>query len=453
MNGRSTINVADAIDASRIGGFHIGLFLLCAACLIMDGFDVQVIGAVAPEIIRELKLSPQQMGFFTTAGLVGILVGAFLFSVLGDRLGRRPILIVATLCFSGLTLATGLVSSLTQLVVLRFFAGVGLGGIMPNIVALVGEYSPRRSRVLIVMLVQNGFNIGAMLVGFVALWLIPAYGWRYVFYVGGIIPLVLGLLMLIALPESLQFLALRKSDTAALVRWLKRVDPAIPATPSTSYIVPEKPADGVPVTELFRDGRATGTTLLWIINFMNLVNLYFLSQWLPTVFRNAGMSQANAIWVGTTLQGGGVVGTLLLGWAISRLGYVRVLTVSFGIGCAAVALIGQAGSLTMLFAIVFTAGLTIVGGQGALNALAAAFYPTDLRSTGIGSALGAGRTGAIAGQPVAAALVGRGWLPPQLFLAAALPAFVTTTAVFALRRYVKPQGGQVMNAVELEAGG
>ncbi len=290
------------------------------------------------------------------------------------------------------------------------------------------------------MLIQNGFNIGAMLGGFVALVLVPQFGWRSVFYFGGVVPLVLGALMLLLLPESLQFLALTRRNPAALAKWLRRVDPGIQVTPATQYVIPEKPERGAPVTQLFREGRATGTTLIWISNFMNLVNLYFLAQWLPTVFGNAGMSQTNRIWVGTTLQAGGVVGTLLLGWLISRFGYVRVLTVSFGLGCVAVALIGQPVSLTLLFAIVFVAGLCIVGGQGGLNALAASFYPTALRSTGIGSALGVGRMGAISGQPVAAALVERGLPPSTLFLVAAVPAMVTTTAVFALRRYVRAQG-------------
>jgi AAHS family 4-hydroxybenzoate transporter-like MFS transporter len=446
MNSPATINIADAVDNSRVRGFQIGIFTLCAACLIMDGFDVQAIGYVAPEIIREMELTPAQMGALTSAGLIGILVGAFLFSILGDRLGRRPVLIAATFCFSALTLATGFASSLAELVTLRFVAGIGLGGIMPNLVALVGEYSPRRSRVFIMMLIQNGFNVGAMLGGFVALWLVPQFGWRSVFYFGGVVPLVLGAMMLLFLPESLQFLALKSKSTNRLVRWLKRVDPAIPATEASRFVVPEKPQGGVPVTQLFQEGRATGTALLWTINFMNLVVLYFLAQWLPTVFGNAGMSQSNRIWVGTTLQAGGVVGTLALGWLISKFGYTQTLTVSFGIGCVAVAFIGQPMALSLLFAVVFVAGFCIVGGQGGLNALAASFYPTELRSTGIGSALGVGRLGAIFGQPAAGFLVGRAWPPAALFLAAAAPAMVTASALFVLRRYVKPQGGQVVAA-------
>jgi AAHS family 4-hydroxybenzoate transporter-like MFS transporter len=443
MERPGTINIADTVDNSRVGGFQIGIFALCAACLIMDGFDVQVIGVVAPEVRGEFGLSPGQMGAITTAGLVGILAGAFLFSMLGDRIGRRPVLIAATLYFSALTLATGFVTSLEQFVALRFLGGIGLGGIMPNLVALVGEYSPKRSRVFITMLIQNGFNIGAMLVGFAGLYLIPNFGWRSVFYVGGAVPLVIGLFMYVSLPESLQFLALQRKRDGRLGKWLMRVDPTVTVTPATEFIVREKPSRGVSVAQLFKSGRASGTSILWTINFMNLVILYFLSQWLPIVFRDAGMSQANAIWVATTLQGGGVVGTLALGWLISKFGYIRVLTTSFGIGCVAVALIGQPLALAILFPVVFIAGFCVVGGQGGLNSLAAAFYPTDMRSTGIGSALGVGRLGAILGQPVAAAMLARGWLPPALLLAAAVPAAITSAAVFAMRSRVTDKGDQV----------
>lgn len=442
MERPGAINIADTVDNSRVGGFQIGIFVLCAACLIMDGFDVQLMGVVAPEIRDEFGLSPVQLGYAATAGLVGILVGAFLFSILGDRVGRRPVLIIATLYFSVITLATGFIGSLAPLVVLRFLGGIGLGGIMPNLVALVGEYSPTRSRAFITMVVQNGFNIGAMLVGLSSLYLIPEFGWRAVFYVGGAIPLVIGVMMLVALPESLQFLALQGSKDGRLGKWLKRVDPSLTITPQTTFIARERPTGGASVGQLFQEGRATGTSLLWTVNFMNLVILYFLSQWLPIVFRNAGMSQTNAIWVATTLQGGGVVGTLVLGWLISKFGYVRTLTASFGVGFIAVALIGQFSSLGILFSVVFVAGFCVVGGQGGLNSLAANFYPTSVRSTGIGSALGIGRLGAIFGQPAAAALLARGLTPASLLLVASLPAAVTSLSVFALRNQVKSQGGQ-----------
>jgi AAHS family 4-hydroxybenzoate transporter-like MFS transporter len=259
MERTNTINIADTVDNSRVGGFQVGIFALCAACLIMDGFDVQIMGVVAPEIVGEFELSTVQMGYATTAGLLGILLGAFLFSILGDRFGRRPVLIVATLYFAVITLATGFVQSLTPLVVLRFLGGIGLGGIMPNLVALVGEYSPKRSRAFITMLVQNGFNIGAMLVGLSSLYLIPEFGWRTVFFVGGTIPIVIGLAMLVFLPESLQFLALRGTRDARLAKWLKRVDPSVVVTAETQLVSRDQAAPGVPVAQLFHAGRAVGT--------------------------------------------------------------------------------------------------------------------------------------------------------------------------------------------------
>ena len=439
MKTPTTVNIADVIDNHSIGAFQVGLFALCAACLIMDGFDVQAVGYTAPEIIRQLHISASHMAPVTTAGLVGVLVGSLLFSIVADRIGRRPVLIAATFCFSILTLLTGRAQSVAQLVAIRFLAGVGLGGIMPNVVALVGEYSPRRLRVFLMVLISNGFNVGAMSAGFIAARLMPEFGWPSVFYFGGVIPLLIGVLMLFALPESLQFLALRGERMDAVGRWLRRIDPNSAAL-GAAYVIPEKPERGGPLVHLFREGRATGTTLLWIINFMNLLNLYFLSSWLTTVFRDAGYSLTNAVYIGTTLQAGGTIGTLVLGWLVGRRGFDRILPISFAVACVSIGLIGQpALSVGFLFVTVFVAGFCVLGGQGALNALAATFYPTDLRSTGIGFALGVGRLGAIVGQPIAGLLLAHHWAARELFLAAALPALIATVAMFSLRWFTKLQ--------------
>jgi AAHS family 4-hydroxybenzoate transporter-like MFS transporter len=437
MNRPDTVNIPDVIDNSRIGSLQITLFALCAACLILDGFDVQATGYVAADMSRDLALSGTEFSYVASAGLVGILVGALFFGGLGDKYGRRPVLIAATLAFSILTLLTGFAQSLEQLIVIRVLAGIGLGGIMPNVVALVGEYSPMRSRAFLMMFISNGFNVGAVLGGFVSRVLIPDYGWRAVFYFGGIVPIFIAAFMYWGLPESLQFLALKGGRESAIRKWLSRIDPSLRLTPSTQYQVPEKPSAGVPVGRLFAEGRAKGTTLLWVINFMNLVVLYFLAQWLPRVFTAIGFSQTDAIWIGTTLQIGGAIGTLFLGWMIGRHGYIRVLTSSFALGVIAVAAIGQEMSIGVLFVVVFIAGFCIVGGQAGLNALAATFYPTDLRSTGVGYALGIGRVGGIVAQPVAGGLVDRGWVARQLLLAAAIPAAVTVVGLVGMGRQLK----------------
>jgi MFS transporter, AAHS family, 4-hydroxybenzoate transporter len=434
-----TVDISEVLDRSKIGAFQVGVFILCGLCLIMDGFDVQALGYLAPAIIKDWKLPAAQMGPVLSAALVGILVGSILFSMLADRFGRRPVLIVATLFFSLITLWTGLASSVSELRLARFIAGVGLGGIMPNAVALVGEYTPRRWRVLMMIVVSNGFNVGAIVAGLVSARLIPVFGWRSVFYFGAALPLVIGLIMLWFLPESMQFLAVRGNNPSKLKKWLARINPAAAGNKDARYIVREEKAHGVPLIHLFYEGRAIGTSLLWIINFMNLLNLYFLASWLPTVVSASYSIQTSAL-VGTTLQIGGTLGTFLFAFLVGRVGFVPVLGSAFTIACLSIALIGQpALSLALLFAVVFAAGFCVVGGQGAVNALAATYYPTHLRSTGVGSGLGIGRIGGIVGPLFAGALIGAGWAPREIFYAAAVPAAVSAVTMFSLRWVMKPE--------------
>jgi AAHS family 4-hydroxybenzoate transporter-like MFS transporter len=242
-------------------------------------------------------------------------------------------------------------------------------------------------------------------------------------------------------PESLQFLALRNKKPATIAKWLKRVDPSAPVSPDTNYEVREQNArSGLPVFHLFREGRAAATTLLWIANFLNVLNAYFLASWLPTVVRDAGHPTSTAVLVGTSVQVGGTIGGLVLGWFVQRLGFVSILTTCFLLACGNLALIGQpALPLAILFTAAFLAGLGIFGGQAALNALEATYYPTSLRSTGVGSGLAIGRVGAIIGPTVAGALMGRHWTTEQLFNAAAIPALISALAIFSLRWFLQPR--------------
>ena len=444
MQPSAPVNVSDVIARSRIGPFQIGLFILCALCLIMDGFDVQAIGFVAPKLIEEWKISGALLGSVLSAALVGVLFGSILLSMLADRIGRRPVLIGACLFFSVVTLLTARVESVPQLLVIRFIAGLGLGSIMPNAMALVSEYCPPRVRVSAIVIVGTGFTAGAMVAGFVSFWLIPRFGWRSVFYFGGAVPLVIGTLMFFLLPESLQFLALHGESPDKLARWLRRVDPNVAVTRDSEFVVREQRLRGVPLVKLFQQGRAPGTLLLWTVYFMNLLNLYFLSSWLPTVatplVKAAGVSASYASLIGTTLQVGGVLGAVVFGWLINRFGFVKVLATCFAMACVCIALIGQPGlSLALLFLVVFLAGLGIVGSQSGLNALAATLYPTDLRSTGIGSGLGVGRLGSIVGPVLAGQLISAHWTTQSLFLAAAVPALISALVMIAMRWVIQPQ--------------
>ena len=439
METAKTIDISEVLESNKISPFQIGVFVLCGLCLIMDGFDVQALGYLAPAIIKDWQLAPAQMGPVLSAALFGILVGSILFSMLADKIGRRPVLIVATLFFSFVTLMTARANSVAELRTIRFIAGLGLGGIMPNAVALVGEYTPRKLRVLMMLVVSNGFNLGAVIGGLVSAWMVQDFGWRSVFYVGGTIPLVIGTLMFFLLPESLQFLVLRGGKAEKVAGWVKRIDKTAAIDANTKFVLKEEKGRGVPILHLFSDGRALGTALLWIINFMNLLNLYFMASWLPTIVSASYTLRASQL-VGTTLQVGGVIGTFVFSWLIGRFGFIPVLASAFFTACVSIALIGQPGmALVLLFGVVFIAGFCIVGGQGAINALAATYYPTHLRSTGVGSGLGVGRIGGIVGPYVAGALVGAGWTPRQIFYTAAIPALISAITMLSLRWVMKPQ--------------
>jgi len=439
MRTPAQINISEVVGNSSFGGFQLGLCILCGLCLIMDGFDVQAMGYVAPAILKEWHVPNAQFGPVFGAGLFGILVGSLLFSMLADKIGRRPVLIGVTLCFSALTFLTAQAANVQQMLVIRFLAGTTLGAIMPNAVALVGEYSPRTLRVTIMMAVGNGFTAGAAFGGFIAAWLIPRFGWRSVFYFGSAAPLVIAVVMIFALPESLQFLVLHRKSLDKAVRWLRRIDPTASAD-ADQYFVEETKRKGVPWIHLFKEGRGVGTIFLWVINFMNLLNLYFLASWLPTVANQAGYGMGTSVLVGTMEQLSGMIGGFTLGLLVHRWGFVRVLTTCFAIGCVNIAMIGQPGlSLTMLFTVVFLAGFGVVGGQTAVNSLSATYYPTDLRATGIGAGLGIGRIGAIVGPVVGGILMSRHLPSQKLFLVASVPALVSAIVMLAMHWVLKAQ--------------
>ena len=433
------INIPDLLANSELGPLQKRVFILCALCLIIDGFDVQAMGYVAPAVFAELKIPRPELGNLLAAANVGVLIGSLVFSPVADKIGRRPVLIGATVFFAALTLVTAFAQTLTQLLWLRFIAGIGMGCIIPNATALVGEFSPAKRRVTLMMTITVGFTAGAALGGFVAAALIETFGWRSVFLVGGAIPLAIAIAMITSLPESLQFLAVRRNNPAALAKWLTKLDPRLTIGPSTEFVSNEQSRGGVPVIHLFREGRGMVTILLWVINFMNLLNLYTLAGWLPTILTSNGFEQRTAVLVGTILQVGGTIGTFGLAWLIARGGFIPMLSISFAVAALSIALVGSStvlGSLALLFTVVFIAGWCVVGSQPGVNALAATYYPTYLRSTGVGWGLGVGRVGAIVGPMIGGALLAQQWTTQQLFWAASIPAVITALTVVVLKFFI-----------------
>jgi len=453
--GASVVDVADFIDQQPVGGFQLKLLLTCAAVLFLDGFDTQAIGYVAPALAKEWGLSKGALGPVFSAGLFGLMIGALVFGPLADRIGRKKIIIFSTLAFGIGALITVFVQDANTLVAIRFLTGLGLGGAMPNAIAMTAEFNPRRRRATMVMIMFCGFSIGAALGGLLAAALIPNFGWRSVFVVGGVAPLLLVPVLARRLPESVRFLALTGRGNAHVAQLLSFINPKAAFAPATQFVVHEPELTGIPVLHLFREGRTLITLLLWVVFFMSLLELYFLSNWLPTVLNDLGSSVPVAVAIGSMLQVGGVVGVFVLGSIIDRFSF-RALALVYFIAIFAVGAIGQLGhSVVFVTAAIFVAGFCIVGGQTAANALAAGFYPTAVRATGVGWALGIGRVGSIVGPLVGGVLLTMKWSTAEVFVAAALAALCAALASFWLGRLAGMGGSGKAVAdrpVALEAG-
>jgi MFS transporter, AAHS family, 4-hydroxybenzoate transporter len=429
----AAVDIADLINAQPLSSFQKGIMVLIGGVVVMDGFDVQAIGFVAPALTQDWNLDPAALGPIFGAGLFGMLLGSMLLSMLADRLGRRPVLVGSTAFFSLCMLGTASAESVQQLMFLRLLTGLGLGGVMANAVALASEYSPQRRRASLLMWISCGFTGGAIAGGLISTVLIPWGGWRSVFVGGGLLPLTIAAVMYWRLPESLLFLSLQPGAHDRLAQLLRRIAPGLDQGRDLRLRGPEQVEARGSLARLFRDGRALMTLLLWLVSFTNLLNLFFLANWLPLLSTRMGFSASTAVLMGTTLQLGGLIGAVFMGPLIDRLGYYRVLVPAFLIAGLAVAAIGEPGMpLPLLYLVIFAAGICIVGAQPALNALASTLYPTEIRATGVGWSLGVGRVGAIVGPVVAAQLVALNWSSQALFLAASVPAACSCVVVVGL---------------------
>jgi len=284
------------------------------------------------------------------------------------------------------------------------------------------------------MIMFCGFSVGAALGGLLAAALIPQFGWRSVFVVGGVAPLLLAPILALSLPESVRFLALTGRANDRVSGLLGRIRPKVAFARGTQFVMHEPHLPGIPVLHLFRQGRTLVTLLLWVVFFMSLLDIYFLANWLPTVLNDLGSSVSASAAIGSMLQVGGVVGTFALGSIIDRFSF-RALALVYFIAVFAVGAIGQFGhSIILVTVAIFAAGFCIIGGQIAANALAAAFYPTSVRATGVGWALGIGRIGSIVGPLVGGMLMTMKWSTASLFMAAAAAALCAALAAFWLSR-------------------
>lgn len=439
------VNVDRMIDEGRWTSFQTLTVGLCAAVVVLDGFDTQAIAYVAPVLAKSWGLTPAAFGPVFAAGLVGMMVGALSLGPVADRRGRKLAILVSVALMGLFSLATMFATSVETLLALRFLTGLGLGGAMPNVIALSAEYTPARWRSTAVGVMFCGFPFGAVLGGLLAAQIIPAFGWESVFLVGGIAPLLLLLVLVPLLPESVRFLVARRGSTPIVAKLMARAVPDASLPAGARFETAQKTEGGdksVARAELFGSDRIAGTLMLWAAFFMNLLMYYFLINWLPLTLQSAGIDLSKAILFTVLLNCGGIVGTIVLARVIDRMGSFRILWLVLFAATLAIATVGYVssqGGLPLGIAI-FVAGFCVNGAQNNMNALAAGLYSTSSRATGVGFALGIGRIGSILG-PVVGGILLAAHMPLQtLFLIGALPALVASIAIWGLTRSDRPSG-------------
>ncbi len=432
------IDVAAIIDRQSMSGFQLRLLLWIAVAMFVEGYDMQVVGYAAPSIIRAWHIERSSFGLVFAAAMAGYMVGALALSNLGDRIGRRVLVITGVLGFGALTVAAAYAQTPTELTVLRFLAGVGLGGAIPNAIALAAEYAPSGQRATRVALVFAAYTLGSAAGGFIAAGLLPRFGWQSVFHVGGWSALLLGVGLAFALPESARFLASSGRNPARLASTMRRLAPGLAIEPGAVFTVTDEAKPSRSVAELFRGGLLPVTCLLWAAYIFNMVALHFVTSWLPTIVQTSGISLAYAAIAAGVFHIGGTAGSLVSGRLLDKYGIGWLAAVFFA-GIPVIAAVGlAAGSAPLTIVLVTLAGLCIPGGQCGINALASTLYPTAIRSTGAGWALGIGRLGSIMG-PVLGSVLLAGDLPyGDIFLLLSVPPLLTGCALTLLALARRP---------------
>nr|WP_314543143.1 MFS transporter [uncultured Massilia sp.] len=443
MNNQD-LDVQDFINRHPFSRYQWLVFALCFAVVLLDGFDTAAIGFIAPSLIKEWGIAKPALAPVLSAALFGLAAGAIVAGPLADRLGRRVVLLASVLAFGAACGASAFAGGLEQLVILRFLTGIGLGAAMPNAVTLISEFCPDARRSFVTNAMFCGFPLGAACGGFLAAWMIPHWGWRSVLELGGAVPLVLAAVMLFVLPESVRHLVARNASPARIGAILRRVHPA--AAAAKRFVMAEEGAPAVRgggIAVVFSRAYVAGTLMLWLAYFMGLVIFYALINWMPVLFKEAGLAAQSATLIAALFPLGGV-GAIVAGWLMDRHDANRVVAIGFALTAVAVFMIGQVvGNVGLLTATVFLAGTLMNTAQSSLPALAAMYYPTRGRATGVAWMLGVGRFGGIAGSFLVAELTRRQLAFGDVFAVVAAAAVVSTAALVVkfLIDQRKPGGG------------
>jgi AAHS family 4-hydroxybenzoate transporter-like MFS transporter len=438
MSRSNAVNVQTFINEHPFSPFQWLVFFMCFVIVLLDGFDTAAIGFIAPSLIAEWGIAKPALAPVLSAALFGLACGALGSGPLSDRLGRRSMLIGSVLLFGAACLGSAFSTSIDQLTTMRFITGVGLGAAMPNAVTMMGEYCPDRRRATVINLMFCGFPLGAAFGGFLAAWMIPHFGWRSVLLLGGVTPLLLLMLLLARMPESVRYMVANNRPVERIRAALSRISgDAVHANAFTmTESAPQTGGKGLSV--VLSRSYIVGSVMLWMAYFMGLVIFYASINWMPILLKDAGLTPQRATLVSALFPLGGV-GAVLCGVLMDRFNANRIIAACYALTAVSVYFIGQAaGNVGALVAIVFIAGVLMNTAQSSMPALAAAFYPTEGRGTGVAWMLGIGRFGGIAGSFLVAELTRRHYTFGGIFATIAVAGLLSCVALL-IKQAARPQ--------------
>ncbi|OGA36989.1 MAG: hypothetical protein A3G80_13735 [Betaproteobacteria bacterium RIFCSPLOWO2_12_FULL_62_13b] len=443
----ASVDIARIVDEQKVGSFHITVVGVSFLLMLADGYDIIAIAYIAPLLVQEWGIDKSALGPLFGAGLLGGLFGPPIFGYLADRYGRKYTVIGGAFFFGLFTLSQVWANSLGSMMLLRFIAGIGIGGVLPITVALNTEFAPRRIRASMIMLSFLGIALGGALAGLVASKYMVTYGWQVVFWTGGIAPIVLGLLGIFLFPESIKFLSLRPERRAELVRVLSKLAPGVSVPADAQFVLgDESNRAKFAFKDLFAGRLAWVTPLFWTTNLVNLMVFFFVNQWTPVLLASAGIPVERAAMATTLFQIGGFVGVLAIMRPVDKFGFIAV-PILFAIGIPAVGLIGVPGlAEPTIMALVCLAGFCLIALQFGNIATESQVFPTYIRSWGVGSCFAFGRAGSVIGPLVAGAMLAKNVPVQTLFYAAGgllvigLIAAIALTPLYRIRMEEMAQG-------------
>jgi AAHS family 4-hydroxybenzoate transporter-like MFS transporter len=461
IRSERNVDVQAFIDEQRFSPYQWTILVLCFLVVAADGFDTAAVGFIAPSLVQQWGIARSSLGPVMSAALVGLGIGALAAGPCADRLGRKTVLVLSVFFFGVWSLAAARANSIESLTLLRFLTGLGLGAAMPNAVTLMSEYAPARLRAVAVNGMFCGFSCGLAIGGVASAWLIPHFGWPSVLVAGGVGPIALTVLLILLLPESVQFLAVRRQADQRIARILQRIAPhsrfegcrfvAVDARAGHEAAASNaSKADARPqwaLAVVLSSRYRFGTLMLWLAYFMGLLIYYLLTNWLPTLFKDTGFSGEKAALMTSLFPLGGVLGNLCVGWIMDRFAGHRVVALTFVLVGVLVLLVGRGvGHQVWLGTLIFLTGTVATSAVTSMSALAASFYPTRARATGVAWMLGIGRIGGVAGALVGAALMGLGWQFGAVFSLLAVPSVIAAGGVYLMTRRVRADASSEQGA-------